>query len=1216
MASDQNIAVTPDQAMISNNLTSGTSLVTTTQSPPAVTRSLDLEFEAEGPPPGFGSITTVSSQTVVTDPFLYLPSQLQSRGPGGTSGNMFTPATTTGAQSSRLGSIPLITWANPSTIIPQTSMPQYYQLLVTSSMPPLYSAALTAALSTPPHQPVIMPAGIMNAPVTPGNQVYFPGYCYAPPYGYLPSYGGSTYPPQGTTQGSTQSPYAAYMPPWWAFPASQPVYTQTPPTAELVYDRGNAVRPRVSPIGSSNPMPDIVLGIDTPPVQPINVEEDKLTRPYKPIDATFRSKFTRRIAEAPIKEKPKMPQTVGKYDGLGDPDDHLNLFKSAGEVACWSMPLWCKMFVQTLVGAARVWWDSLPTGEIDSFEDLESKFILQFSQQRRHTKDRNELLHIRRRDNETVENFIIRFNKESLAIPGVTNDLACGAFLQGVNDDELLRTLHGRDGVPPTIDEILRIAKVYVIQEKAVAASHAANRKKEALKNQEEREHRGSRGKGRGDRYQRNDKADTRYDRHRNSYSRSEPSKPRSEYPNLSKTPAEILASENFKFNPPKLLKDNPNKDTTKKQIEYFVKVGKLAHLVRDIKQGPPVVKEENDKAAGKRPQELNMVHADMGKGAKRSFSTLEPWMLATMTIEPRMEDLHLTTDALIISAAVGDYRMRRMLVDTGSSEDIIYEHCFNRMQPEDRKLLESVHAPIKGFTGEKVDPIGQITFPVTFGQELRERTILLTFLVVRAESYHNVIIGRFTLGKLDAIVSTARGFMKFPTPRGIATVFRDKIGEVLNTKRCRQGPTGATGPERWVLSTRHPDQMVTIGDTLSPEIKNDLKQLLRRNVDIFAFEHSDMTGVPRDKAEHKLATLPGIKPVAQGKRSMAPDRKATVVKEVRKLVEAGILRETQYHTWVANLVMVKKPDGTWRMCIDFKDLNKACPKDAYPLPEIDFKVDSLVPYRYKCFLDAYKGYHQIKMSKEDEEKTAFHTDVGIFYYTKMPFGLRNAGATYQRLMDKVFETQIGRNLEVYVDDLVIKSREEKQMLEDIEETFQRLREYNIKLNPKKCSFGVEEGKFLGVVVTRDGFKANPEKVAAIARMPSPRTLKEAQALNGRLVAINRFLARHAEKSLPFIKTLKDCLNKKNFKRTSEAEKVLQDMKRFIEGLPMLTAPRPNEVLKMYLAAAHTAVSVVLMVKRDGRQTPIYYISRVLAGPETRYPTLEKLVLALVHATR
>ena len=186
MASDQNVA---DQTMTNNNLTLGTSLGATTQSSLAVTRSLDLEFEAEGPPPGFDNITTVSSQTVVTSPFLYMPSQLQSRELGGASGNTFTPATTTNAQASRLFSIPVITSASPSTIASQTSMPQYYQPLISNSMPPLYSAALTAALSTPPHQPVVMPAGIMNAPVTPGNQVYFPGYCYAPPYGYLPSYG-------------------------------------------------------------------------------------------------------------------------------------------------------------------------------------------------------------------------------------------------------------------------------------------------------------------------------------------------------------------------------------------------------------------------------------------------------------------------------------------------------------------------------------------------------------------------------------------------------------------------------------------------------------------------------------------------------------------------------------------------------------------------------------------------------------------------------------------------------------------------------------------------------------------------------------------------------------------------------------------------------------------------------------------------------------------
>ncbi|GKC85674.1 reverse transcriptase domain-containing protein [Tanacetum coccineum] len=146
-------------------------------------------------------------------------------------------------------------------------------------------------------------------------------------------------------------------------------------------------------------------------------------------------------------------------------------------------------------------------------------------------------------------------------------------------------------------------------------------------------------------------------------------------------------------------------------------------------------------------------------------------------------------------------------------------------------------------------------------------------------------------------------------------------------------------------------------------------------------------------------------------------------------------VRKIRYPTWVASSVLVKKPDNSWRMCIDFKDLNKACPKDLYPLPEIDWKIESLMGFKYKCFLDAYKGYHQIQMAKKDEEKSAFHTDKGIFCYTKMPFGLKNVGATYQRLVDTIFEGQMRRNLEAYVDDMVIKSKKELEMIKDVEET-------------------------------------------------------------------------------------------------------------------------------------------------------------------------------------
>ncbi|GJW06739.1 reverse transcriptase domain-containing protein [Tanacetum coccineum] len=142
-------------------------------------------------------------------------------------------------------------------------------------------------------------------------------------------------------------------------------------------------------------------------------------------------------------------------------------------------------------------------------------------------------------------------------------------------------------------------------------------------------------------------------------------------------------------------------------------------------------------------------------------------------------------------------------------------------------------------------------------------------------------------------------------------------------------------------------------------------------------------------------------------------------------------------------------------------------------------------------------------MTKKDEEKTAFHTEEGVFCYKKMPFGLKNAGATYQRLVDSAFKEQIGVNLEAYVNDMVIKSRTEQDIIKYIEQTFSPLRRINMKLNPKKCSFGIEEGKFLGYIVTSEGIKANPEKVKAVMDMPSPKTLKQMQSLSGKLAALN-----------------------------------------------------------------------------------------------------------------
>ncbi|GJR77123.1 reverse transcriptase domain-containing protein [Tanacetum coccineum] len=221
-------------------------------------------------------------------------------------------------------------------------------------------------------------------------------------------------------------------------------------------------------------------------------------------------------------------------------------------------------------------------------------------------------------------------------------------------------------------------------------------------------------------------------------------------------------------------------------------------------------------------------------------------------------------------------------------------------------------------------------------------------------------------------------------------------------------------------------------------------------------------------------------------------------------------------------------------------------------------------------------------MAKEDEEKTAFITSQGIFCYSKMPFGLKNAGSTYQRLVDKAFQRQIGRNLEVYVDDLVIKSHTEEEIIRDITETFKTLRQINMKLNPKKCAFGMQEGMFLGYKVSTNGLKACPDKADAVLSLPSPRCIKDVQKLNGKLASLNRFLSKSAEKSLPFFKTLKNCTKKSDFQWTPEAEEAFKQMKKLIAELPTLTAPREHEELIIYLAAAKEAISAVLMTDREG----------------------------------
>ena len=173
-------------------------------------------------------------------------------------------------------------------------------------------------------------------------------------------------------------------------------------------------------------------------------------------------------------------------------------------------------------------------------------------------------------------------------------------------------------------------------------------------------------------------------------------------------------------------------------------------------------------------------------------------------------------------------------------------------------------------------------------------------------------------------------------------------------------------------------------------------------------------------------------------------------------------------------------------MYVDFSNLNKACPKDSYPLPRIDQLVDSTSGHKLLSFMDAFSGYNQIRMDDADQEKTSFAMSQGLFCYKVMPFGLKNVGATYQRLVNHMFRPQIERNVEVYVDDMLVTSQDEEKHLDSLQETFDTCKQYNMRLNPSKCAFGVSSGKFLGFMVSHRGIEANLDKIQAILNIEPP----------------------------------------------------------------------------------------------------------------------------------
>ncbi|XP_075494827.1 uncharacterized protein LOC142532404 [Primulina tabacum] len=346
----------------------------------------------------------------------------------------------------------------------------------------------------------------------------------------------------------------------------------------------------------------------------------------------------------------------------------------------------------------------------------------------------------------------------------------------------------------------------------------------------------------------------------------------------------------------------------------------------------------------------------------------------------------------------------------------------------------------------ENVYHEGEITLPLTLGTGDLRKTMMTVFTVVDAPSSYNIILGRPSMNEMRVVASTYHQKIKFPVRGRVGEVKGDQpssrrcYGETVRVdqKKAKREGKGKESQEEVTRERKvhfvaddeqemveiEPGKHVWVVRDINASTRVNLLNCLKTNIGVFAWSQQKLAGISPQVAEHKLNILPRSRPMKQKKRHFGPEKDKVIEEQVGELLRAGHIREVQFPTWLSNVVLVPKSTGKWRMCVDFRDLNKVYPKDCYPLPRIDQLVDSTSGCELLSFLDAYQGYHQIPLALEDQDKASFITSGGTFYYVVMPFGLKNAGATYQRLMNHVFQRQIGRTIEVYVDDILIKTRE------------------------------------------------------------------------------------------------------------------------------------------------------------------------------------------------
>ncbi|UYV63498.1 hypothetical protein LAZ67_2004313 [Cordylochernes scorpioides] len=400
------------------------------------------------------------------------------------------------------------------------------------------------------------------------------------------------------------------------------------------------------------------------------------------------------------------------------------------------------------------------------------------------------------------------------------------------------------------------------------------------------------------------------------------------------------------------------------------------------------------------------------------------------------------------------------------------------------------------------------------------------------------------------------------------------------------------------------------ISDDLSEEQQSQILSILKRHDKIFD-KNNEPVG-QTSVTKHKIET--GIhQPIKHRPYRVSPTERQAIQTEVDKMLDAGIIRHSE-SPWSSPVILVKKKDGNWRFCVDYRRLNKVTKKDVYPLPRIDDTLDSLKGAKFYSSMDLRSGYWQIEVDEADREKTAFITPDGLYEFLVMPFGLCNAPATFERMMDKILKGLKWTMALCYLDDIVVYSKSFNEHLHRLEIILQCLDKAELRLNPKKCLFGTKRIRVFGHLVDSKGIYPDPEKIEAIARFPTPRSvasITDVRSFIGLCSYYRRFIENFAEKAAP----LHEVLKKDNkFTWNSGQQDAFDSLKKALMSEPVLAYFEDQLPTELHTDASGYGIGAVLVQINDGKERPVGYASRTLSKAERNYSTTERECLAAIWA--